>query len=59
MIELPWFGFSSFYSRLQIAGFISYMVDFASNEKSGKARNEQLISVFALFSNRLFLSELP
>lgn len=32
-IELPWFGFSSFYSGLQLVDFCAYMLDFEQNEQ--------------------------
>lgn len=31
-VELPWFGFSSFYSGLQLADFCGYLLDFEQNE---------------------------
>nr|VFJ74496.1 MAG: hypothetical protein BECKFW1821C_GA0114237_10636 [Candidatus Kentron sp. FW] len=31
-IELPWFGFSAFYSGLQLADFSGYLLDFEQNE---------------------------
>jgi hypothetical protein len=59
IIELPWFGFSSFYSGLQIADFISYLVDFAANERPRESRDNQLIAVVNLFRKKLRFIELP
>ncbi len=32
-VELPWFGFSAFYSGLQLADFVAYLSDFVYTER--------------------------
>ena len=46
-IELPWFGFSAFYAGLQLADFVSYMIDFATNERERSVRNAELQEAFS------------
>jgi len=59
IIEMPWFGFSSFYAGLQLADFVSYLTDFVTNEKSGQPRDEQIIRIFNLLMKQMISIRLP
>lgn len=59
LVELPWFGFSEFYSGLQLADFCAYLVDFISNEVSRPARAEELHGAFSAIAQKLKLVDVP
>ena len=46
LIELPWFGFSSFYVGLQMADFTAYLIDFVSNDAVSDRGREELEKAF-------------
>jgi len=57
--ELPWFGFSEFYSGLQLADFVSYLVDFSNNEHERGQRNEEIYKALRTIEFKLNLVKIP
>jgi Protein of unknown function (DUF3800) len=57
--ELPWFGFSAFYSGLQIADFSAYLIDFVSNEGTTGRGSLELQESFNLFRSQVKLVHIP
>ncbi|MBI4675555.1 MAG: DUF3800 domain-containing protein [Chloroflexi bacterium] len=47
-LELPWFGFSSFYTGLQLADFASYMISVMANDYAGDSKGAMRASELAL-----------
>jgi len=58
-IESPWFGFSEFYSGLQLADFVSYLVDFSNNEHERGQRSEVIYRAFKSMEPKLILVKIP
>lgn len=59
IVEIPWFGFSSFYAGLQLADFFSYLVDYVSNDLPRDARDEGLVNVYGLFESKVRFISIP
>lgn len=59
LIELPWFGFSSFYAGLQLADFAAYLIDFVSNDESSDRGKDELKEAFARFQPQVRLLHIP
>jgi hypothetical protein len=60
-VELPWFGFSEFYTGLQLADYVVYLIDRSSKEAgtaSGHTELEEALKFF-LNKNKITLVELP
>ncbi|GAB4437413.1 MAG: hypothetical protein Kow00120_04720 [Anaerolineae bacterium] len=58
-LESPWFGFSAFYSGLQLADFCAYLTDFAANDTSRSPRNSVLFSAFEVIAPKVRLVQIP
>jgi hypothetical protein len=68
-VEIPWFGFSSFYVGLQLADYIAYSVaydieytadlDQKSQRNKNIQRNTELQQVFSLLKQKVRYSEIP
>jgi hypothetical protein len=58
-VELPWFGFSEFYSCLQLADFVSYLVDFSNNENEREQRSEEIYKAFRSIERKLNIFKIP
>lgn len=56
LIELPWFGFSEFYTGLQMADFTAYIVDSISNEGG---RSEEMQTLFKKFREQVQIIDIP
>lgn len=59
LVELPWFGFSSFYAGLQLADFAAYLIDFVSNEDKHPKGSSELHKAFARFEHKVLLKRIP
>ena len=59
LIELPWFGFSSFYAGLQLADFTAYLIDFVSNDAVSDRGREELEKAFGRFREKTTLLRIP
>lgn len=59
LVELPWFGFSSFYVGLQLADFVAYLVDFVSNEVETGKRSAELEAAFAKLQSKVRFVLIP
>jgi hypothetical protein len=60
--ELPLFGFSEFYSGLQMADFCAYLIDFNSNEDAAHGHRfgaAELQQAFRLLAGKLRIAEIP
>ena len=60
--ELPWFGFSEFYSGLQTADFCAYLIDFISNELDqgpGRFGGRELQGACECLVPRLSMVDIP
>lgn len=58
-VELPWFGFSAFYSGLQLADFVSYLVDFTHTEQEQGKRSQELYEAMHVINPKLLLVKIP
>ena len=58
-VELPWFGFSAFYTGLQLADFVSYLVDFTHTEQEQGKRSEELYQAMHMLAPKLALVGIP
>jgi hypothetical protein len=58
-VELPWFGFSEFYSGLQLADFVSYLVDFFHNEHERGQRSEEIYRAYQTIESKLRMVKIP
>lgn len=58
-VGMPWFGFSEFYAGLQLADFVSYLVDFTHNEIERGKRSRELYEAFQLIESKLHLIKIP
>lgn len=52
-VELPWFGFSAFYSGLQLADFTAYLTWLISEESRTGRRAEDLHKAFAKIEHKV------
>ena len=59
LVEMPWFGFSSFYAGLQLADFAAYMIDFATNEVDRKKRSDEMENAYRRFQGKIHLTHIP
>ncbi len=59
LLELPWFGFSTFYVGLQLADFSAYLVDFVSNEHTPTRDDLELFNAYARFKHKVELVHIP
>lgn len=59
LVELPWFGFSAFYSGLQLADFSAYLVDFVANESTRPRRSAELQESFVKIKDKVHLVPIP
>ena len=59
LAEIPWFGFSAFYSGLQLADFIAYLVDFVANESNRPKRENPMQEAYALIAQKTHLFRIP
>lgn len=59
IVGLPWFGFSAFYTGLQIADFAAYMVDFVSNEVDTPFGSAALQEAFQRIKDKVSLARIP
>ncbi|MBP7963684.1 MAG: DUF3800 domain-containing protein [Caldilineaceae bacterium] len=64
IVGVPWFGFSAFYSGLQLADFAAYLVDFVANEtahaqQSNLKRRSPLMEAFGLFAHKVEVYKIP
>lgn len=57
--ELPWFGFSAFYSGLQMADYMAYLFDFVSNEVVRAKRQTALNQAFTQLHYKLKILKIP
>jgi hypothetical protein len=57
--ELPWFGFSAFYAGLQLADFVSYLIDFVSNEMPRSARVSELQEAYNTLLSKIRRVKVP
>lgn len=57
--ELPLFGFSAFYAGLQLADFVSYLIDFNTNEAHRETRRAELQKAFETLSPRIRIVQIP
>ena len=58
-IELPWFGFSAFYAGLQLADYVSYLIDFVSNEIGSGVRSAELYRAFEHLRSKIRYVQIP
>ena len=58
-LDLPWFGFSSFYDGLQLADFSAYLIDFVSNEHQPGFEDSELQRAYRCFSHKVILARVP
>ncbi len=58
-IELPWFGFSSFYAGLQLADFAAYLIDFVSNDESSDRGKDEFKKAYSKFHERVSMLRIP
>lgn len=58
-VEMPWFGFSEFYAGLQLADYVSYLVDFTHNEAEREKRSRELFEAIQLIQPKLRLTKIP
>jgi hypothetical protein len=59
LVELPWFGFSAFYSGLQLADFVAYSVDYLANEEPRPERESVLRENLERLRKRVQLVQIP
>lgn len=59
LIEVPWFGFSAFYSGLQLADFAAYLIDFVTNEWNAAHGNSTLKEAFGKFEDKVRIVQIP
>jgi len=59
LVEVPWFGFSAFYSGLQLADFVAYLVDFVTNESNRSKRENPMQQAYALIVQKTHLFQIP
>ncbi|HFE67050.1 MAG TPA: DUF3800 domain-containing protein [Chloroflexi bacterium] len=59
LVELPWFGFSSFYAGLQLADFTAYLFDFTSNQALRRRRGFPLYEAWEKIKNKVSVVKLP
>lgn len=59
LVEIPWFGFSAFYSGLQLADFVAYLVDFVTNESNRSKRDNLMQQAYALIVQKTHLFQIP
>ena len=59
IVELPWFGFSAFYSGLQLADFAAYLIDFVSNELHPAPKKPELEKAYEKFKDKVYLLTIP
>jgi hypothetical protein len=57
-IAPPWFGFSAFYSALQIADFMAYLIDYKANEAT-KRGSRPLTEAYTLLEPQIQLFHIP
>ncbi|MEQ8465408.1 DUF3800 domain-containing protein [Coleofasciculus sp. E1-EBD-02] len=57
-VELPVFGFSEFYTGLQLADYVTYLIDRTSKESAASGRSELQVA-FNLLKPKLDLSKMP
>jgi len=58
-IELPWFGFSAFYTGLQLADFVSYLMYFISSELERGSLTPELQTIFDQLKPKIQLIQIP
>lgn len=59
LVEVPWFGFSAFYSGLQLADFAAYVIDHAFNDRARGKRSKVLHEAFAKFKTKTQIVRIP
>lgn len=57
-IEKPWFGFSEFYTGLQLADYVAYLLARRVNEKKEIA-SQKLQEAFDLLKSKIYLLQIP
>jgi hypothetical protein len=57
-IEKPWFGFSEFYTGLQLADYVTYLLARRVNEKKEIA-SQKLQEAFDLLESKIYLLQIP
>jgi Protein of unknown function (DUF3800) len=58
-VELPLFGFSEFYTGLQLADYVVYLIDRSSKEAGTASGNTELEEAFNLLEPKMQLLKIP
>ncbi len=58
-VELPLFGFSEFYTGLQLADYVVYLIDRSSKEAGTASGNTELEEAFNLLEPKIQLLKIP
>lgn len=59
LAEIPWFGFSAFYSGLQLADFAAYLIDFVANEANRSKRENPMQQAYSIIAPKTHLFRIP
>ncbi len=58
-IEMPWFGFSSFYVGLQLADYVAYSIEYMSGNKEKTEHCIELQQAFNVLGQKIRYYEIP
>jgi hypothetical protein len=58
-IEMPWFGFSSFYVGLQLADYVAYSIEYMAGNKEKTERSTDLQQAFNVLQQKVRYAEIP
>lgn len=58
-IEMPWFGFSSFYIGLQLADYVAYSIEYMRGNKEQTQRSIELQQDYDVLQQKVRYFEIP